>query len=46
MVKIFSGRFFTRRLEPDYLSHMSEYMIEMVKAFQKMGAFWQIPRKK
>jgi len=45
MVKIFSGRFFTRRLEPDYFSHMGEYMIEMVKAFQKMGSFWQIPHK-
>jgi len=45
MVKIFSGRLFTRRLEPDYFSHMSEYMIEMVKSLQKMGSFWQIPRK-
>ena len=35
---------FTKRLEPDYFSHMSEYMVEMVKAFQKMGTFWQIPR--
>jgi len=46
MVQIFSGRFFTRRLEPDYFSQKTEYMIEMVKALQKMGAFWQIPRKK
>jgi hypothetical protein len=46
MVKIFSGRFFKKRLEPDYFSHMSEYMIEMVKALGKMGSFWQIPRKR
>ena len=45
MVEIFSGSYFTRRLEPDYFSHMSEYMIEMVKSLQKMGSFWQIPRK-
>jgi hypothetical protein len=46
MVRLFSGRFFKERLEPDYFSHMREYQIEMVKAFQKMGSFWQIPRKK
>jgi len=45
MVKVFSGSFFTKRLESDYFSHMSGYMVEMVKAFQKMGSFWQIPRK-
>ena len=44
MVRLFSGNFFTRRLDPDYVSHMREYGIEMVKAFYKMGPFWQIPR--
>jgi hypothetical protein len=44
MVKVFSGRMFTRRLDPDYVSHMRDYMIEMVRALGGMGSFWQIPR--
>ncbi|MCP4667579.1 MAG: hypothetical protein GY849_14575 [Deltaproteobacteria bacterium] len=43
MVRLFSGNFFTKRLEPDYVSHMREYMMEMVVTFKEMGSFWQIP---
>ena len=42
MVRLFSGNFFTKRLEPDYVSHMREYMMEMVVAFKEMGSFWQL----
>jgi hypothetical protein len=43
MVRLFSGNYFTKRLEPDYVSHMREYGREMVVAFKEMGPFWQIP---
>jgi hypothetical protein len=43
MVRLFSGNFFTKRLEPDYVSHMQEYMMEMIGTFQEMGSFWQPP---
>lgn len=44
MAKAFSGNFFRRRLEKDYVSHLREYMIELVGALQNWGSFWQIPR--
>lgn len=43
MVKLFSGNFFTKRMDTDYVSHMQEYMMEMVVAFKDMGSFWQLP---
>ena len=42
MAKAFSGNFFKRRLDPDYVSHMQEYMMEMVGTWQAMGSFWQL----
>ena len=42
MVRLFSGNFVTRRLDPDYVSHMQEYMAEMIEASQGLGAFWQL----
>jgi len=44
MAKAFSGNFFRRRLDRDYVSHLREYMIELVSALQNWGSFWQIPR--
>ena len=44
MAQAFSGDFFRRRLDTDYVSHMREYMIELVKALQSRGPFWQLPR--
>jgi len=43
MVRLFSGNFFTKRLETDYVSHMQEYMMELFGTFQEMGSFWQPP---
>jgi len=45
MVRLFSGSLFTKRLESDYVSHMREYMKEMVVAMGEMGPFWQLPKK-
>ena len=47
MVKLFSGPLFTRRLDPDYLSHRQEYgrqMIEVMKEIGKTGPFWKRPK--
>ena len=43
MAKVFSGNLFKKRMDTDYVSHMQEYMMEMVGAFQEMGSFWQLP---
>jgi hypothetical protein len=43
MAKAFSGDFFTRRLDRDYVSHMQGYMMELVGVFQNRGPFWQLP---
>jgi hypothetical protein len=45
MAEVFSGSFFKRRLDADYVSHMEEYEKEVVGALQNRGAFWQVPRK-
>jgi hypothetical protein len=42
MAKAFSGNFFKRRLDADYVSHMQEYLMEMVGTWKEMGSFWQI----
>jgi hypothetical protein len=42
MAKVFSLSFFRRRLDPDYVSHMREYMMEVVTAFQNKGSFWRL----
>ena len=39
---LFSGRMFTKRLDPDYASHMQEYLGEFVKALSGIGPFWQL----
>ena len=43
LLKLFSGNFFTRRLDPDYVSHIKEYRAEVVAALAeigKTGPFW------
>jgi len=43
LLKLFSGNFFTRRLDPNYVSHVMEYRAEVVAALVeigKTGPFW------
>jgi len=42
---LFSINFFTRRLDPDYVSHMQEYLGELIGALKGMGSFWQPPEQ-
>lgn len=47
IIKLFSGPFFTRRLDQDYVSHITEYAREMVKTMKeigKTGPFWKRPK--
>ncbi len=46
LVKMFSGRYFRRRLDPDWVSHSREYAMDMratLKELGKTGPFWQRP---
>jgi hypothetical protein len=45
LVKLFSGNYFRRRLDDDWVSRSREYAIELGKEFGKRGHFWQLPRK-
>ena len=47
LLKLFSGPNFGRRLDEDYVSHMHEYVREMVQAMKeigKTGPFWKKPK--
>jgi hypothetical protein len=39
---LFSGNFFTKRLDPDYASHMQNYLMELIRSMKDMGSFWQM----
>ncbi len=44
MLKLFSGPYFRRRMDTDYVSHMFEYAGEMIgtmKEIGKTGPFWR-----
>lgn len=44
---LFSGPFFRRRMDKDYLSHIHEYAREMVQGMKeigKTGPFWKKPK--
>jgi hypothetical protein len=46
LVKLFSCRYFRRRLDPDYFSNRLQYRTEflsMIKDIGKTGPFWQKP---
>jgi len=41
MIKLFSTSFFSKRMDPDYVSHMREYGMENASIQKEMGNFWQ-----
>jgi hypothetical protein len=45
MVGLFSANFFNKRLDPDYASHMQEYLMEVIGALKDRGSFWQMPEQ-
>ena len=42
---LFSGNFFTKRLDPDYASNMQNYLMELIGAMKDLGSFWQMPEE-
>jgi hypothetical protein len=42
---LFSGNFFTKRLDSDYVSHMQDYLMELIGALNGMGSFWHPPEQ-
>jgi hypothetical protein len=43
VAELFSGNFFTKRLDPDYVSRMQDYLMELIEILKGMGPFWQPP---
>ncbi len=47
MMKLFSGTYFKKRMDEDYVSHMFEYgrdMVQTLKELGKTGPFWKRPK--
>ncbi|MGA2935831.1 MAG: hypothetical protein ABSF52_01865 [Syntrophobacteraceae bacterium] len=47
LVRLFSGNYFRKRLDPDWVSHMREYAMEMratLSELGKTGPFWRRPK--
>jgi hypothetical protein len=47
LVKLFSGSYFRKRLEPGWVSRSREYGLEMVQTLKEMGRtgpFWKRPK--
>jgi hypothetical protein len=45
LMRLFSGPYFTNRRNPDYFSHMGEYVVEMMKgldALKSAGSYWRM----
>jgi len=42
---LFSINLFTKRLDPDYASHLQEYMMELIGVLKGMGSFWHTPEQ-
>jgi len=45
LVKLFSGDYFKRRLDPDYMSHIREYesgFINDLRQIKEAGRFWNL----
>ena len=45
LMRLFSGPYFKNRTQPDYVSHMSEYMAEMISTLDTLenaGEHWRM----
>ena len=45
LMRLFSGPYFTKRREPDYFSHIGEYMADMLAELGKLknaGSYWRL----
>ena len=47
LVKLFSGRYLRKRLDPDRFSHSREYVMDMLATLNELGMtgpFWKRPQ--
>jgi hypothetical protein len=47
LMRLFSGTYFTKRREPNYFSHMSEYSADMIAKLDTLknaGSYWRLSR--
>ncbi len=47
LMRLFSGTYFTNRRNPDYFSHMGEYLADMISALDTLenaGEYWRMGR--
>jgi hypothetical protein len=47
LMQFFSGPYFAKRLQPDYYSHMSDYLFAMIASLDGLdnaGSFWRMNR--
>ena len=45
LARLFSGNYFKRRMDPDYVSHLREYGSEFINDLRKLGnsgSFWKV----
>ena len=45
LMRLFSGPFFTKRREPDYFSHMGDYLADMIASLDSLknaGTYWRM----
>jgi hypothetical protein len=43
LVKTFSGNFFSRRRDPDYVSKVGQYIRELLSELAMNGPYWSLP---
>ncbi len=47
LMRLFAGPYFTKRREPDYFSHIGDYLVEMIATLDSLknaGTYWHMGR--
>ena len=47
LMRLFTGPYFTKRREPDYFSHIGDYLVEMITTLDSLknaGTYWRMGR--
>lgn len=47
LMRLFAGPYFTKRREPDYFSHIGDYLVEMIATLDSLknaGTYWRMGR--
>ena len=47
LMRLFAGPYFTKRREPDYFSHIGDYLVDMIATLDSLknaGTYWRMGR--